>query len=96
MFIVEVLVGLVLLVGVAWLLSRADVQWLGEPEHDAPDAGLPDDRLLRSDDLDRLQLRVVAGLRGGRGYRFADVDATLAKVRESLAAHEARAAAPRE
>jgi len=55
-----------------------------EPE-DAADRGLPNDRLLRSDDIPRLRLRV-----GLRGYRMSDVDAALDAAQRALAAAEER------
>jgi hypothetical protein len=85
--VVEILIGVAVLVGVALIASR-DVAGLDDPEHDVADIGLPDDRLLRSDDIDRLRFRVVGGIRGLRGYRFADVDETMARVKETLQAHE--------
>ena len=85
--VVEILVGVAVLVGVALVASR-DVAGLDDPDHDYADVGLPDGRLLRSDDIDRLRFRLVGGIRGVRGYRFADVDEAMAKVKETLQAHE--------
>jgi hypothetical protein len=85
--VVEVVVAVLVLVGVAIVVSR-DVPGLDEAGVDGIDLGLPQDRLLHSEDIDRLRLRMVAGLRGGRGYRFSDVDATLAAAQEALRAHE--------
>ena len=94
MLALEVLLGFAVLVGVAFVASR-DVAGLDDPETDHADIGLPTDRLLRSDDVDRLRFRVVAGWRGNvRGYRFDDVDAAMAKVEEALRAHEQGRAAP--
>lgn len=87
MLVVEVVVAVLVLVGVAIVVSR-DVTGLEDAGSDRPDLGLPTDRLLRSEDIDGLQFGIVAGLRGGRGYRFGDVDATLAAAREALRAHE--------
>ena len=89
----EVLVGVAILAGVALVVSR-DLSGVDDPVEDGLDIGLPSDRLLRSDDIDRLRFRVVGGLRGGiRGYRFTDVDAALGQVRDALRAHESRTAA---
>ena len=89
MLALEVIVAVCVLVGVAFIASH-DVAGLDDPDPDIGDLGLPTDRLLRSDDIDRLRFRVVSGLRGGvRGYRFADVDATMDKVEEALRAAEA-------
>jgi len=85
----EILVGVAVLLGVAFVASRPDVGGLDDEDTDHADLGLPEGRLLRSDDIRRLNFRVVVGLRGTiRGYRFADVDAAMAKVEEALRAHE--------
>jgi hypothetical protein len=61
---------------------------------DEPDIGLPADRPLRSDDIDGLRFRAVSGLRGAiRGYRFGDVDAAMAQVRDTLRGYESEAEA---
>ena len=98
MLAIEVIVAAAVLVGVALIAARPDIEGIDDPEPDHADIGLPSDRLLRSDDIPRLRFRVVSGWRRGlRGYRFADVDATLAKVEEALRAAEApRGAAPRQ
>jgi hypothetical protein len=88
--VVEILIGVAVLVGVALVASR-DVAGLDDAEQDVADIGLPEGRLLRSDDIDRLQFRVVGGIRGVRGYRFTDVDETMARVKETLQSHEAAA-----
>ena len=88
--VVEILIGVAVLVGVALVASR-DVAGLDDPEHDFADIGLPEGRLLRSEDIDRLQFRVVGGIRGVRGYRFADVDEAMARVKETLQSHESAA-----
>lgn len=89
MLALEILVGVAVLLGVAFVASRPDVGGLDDEDTDHADIGLPDGRLLRSDDIARLNFRVVSGWRGTlRGYRFADVDAAMAKVEETLRAHE--------
>jgi hypothetical protein len=85
--VVEILIGVAVLVGVALVASR-DIGGLDDAEHDIADIGLPDDRLLRSDDIDRLRFRAVGGIRGLRGYRFADVDETMVRVKETLQTYE--------
>jgi len=88
-----ILVGAAVLVGVAFVASRPDVGGLEDEDTDHADLGLPEGRLLRSDDIRRLNFRVVSGIRGTvRGYRFSDVDAAMAKVEEALRAHERSAA----
>src|SRR4051794_34754815 len=79
--VLEVVVALLVLVGVAIVVSR-DVPGLDDAGVDRRDLGLPDDRLLHSEDIDQLQFGIVTGPRGGRGYRFGDVDATLAAVQQ--------------
>jgi hypothetical protein len=84
-----ILVGVAVLLGVAFVASRPDVAGLEDEDTDHADLGLPEGRLLRSDDIRRLNFRVVGGIRGTvRGYRFADVDAAMTKVEEALRAHE--------
>jgi hypothetical protein len=84
----EVIVAVAVLVGVAFVASR-DVAGLDDPDGDVADTGIPTGRLLRSDDIGHLKFRVVGGRRGAvRGYRFADVDAVMAKVEEALRASE--------
>jgi len=87
---VEILVAAAVLVGVAFLAARPDIGGLEDAETDLADIGLPDNRVLRGDDIPRLQFRTVGGIRGIRGYRFSDVDATMAKVEEALQAADAR------
>src|SRR5947209_2250764 len=82
MLAVEVLGGVVVLLALAFLLSRDSATIQDEPV-DSIDDGLPTDRLLRSDDIPRLRFRV-----GLRGYRMSDVDRVLAAAQLSLAAAE--------
>ena len=82
MLALEVLGGVVVLLALAFVLGR-DVPLLEDEPDDARDNGLPSDRLLRSDDIPRLRLRV-----GLRGYRMADVDAVLDAVHRTLVATE--------
>lgn len=82
MLAVEVLGGVVVLLALAFVLSRDGATIDDEPV-DAIDTGLPGDRLLRSDDIPRLRFRV-----GLRGYRMADVDEVLLAVQRALAAAE--------
>ena len=82
MLALEVLGGVVVLLALTYVLSRDGAVLDDEPE-DAKDSGLPQGRLLRSDDISRLRFRV-----GLRGYRMSDVDAALEAVRRALAAAE--------
>ncbi|MBV9293484.1 MAG: hypothetical protein JO222_13635 [Frankiales bacterium] len=91
MFVLEVIVGVVLLAAVAFVASH-DVRGLDETDASTADVGVPQGRLIRSDDIDRLRFRVVGGWWGAvRGYRYTDVDEALAAVQQALAAHEERA-----
>jgi hypothetical protein len=90
---VEIIVAVAVLIGVAFLAARPDIGGLEDTEPDVADIGLPDNRLLRSEDIPRLRFRTVGGIRGIRGYRFSDVDATIAKVEETLQAVESRRSA---
>lgn len=78
----EIFVGLAILVGIGLVLSTRAPVWEDEPP-DIADNGLPDHRLLRSDDIPRLRFRV-----GWRGYRMSDVDAALEAARLALEAAE--------
>jgi DivIVA domain-containing protein len=81
----EVLGGVVVLLGLAFVLGR-DVRALDDEDVDKVDSGIPADRLIRSDDIPRLRFRV-----GLRGYRMSDVDAALDAVQHALAAAEGHA-----
>jgi len=88
---VEIVVAVLVLVGVAFIAARPDIEGIDDPDTDHADIGLPDGRLIRSDDIANLRFRTVAGWRGTvRGYRFGDVDATMEKVEEALRAHEGK------
>ena len=82
MLALEVLGGVVVLLALAFVLAR-DAPMLDDETDDARDIGLPADRLMRSDDIGRLRLRV-----GLRGYRMEDVDAALDAAQRALAAAE--------
>lgn len=72
-----VLIGIVILIAVAVVLSVVDRGY--EPESvDHRDLGVPD-RPLRADDVGGLRFRV-----GWRGYRMDDVDAALDRLTEAL------------
>lgn len=88
MFVLVVVVAVGILVGVA-LLASGRFATLDDEPVDTADLGLPEGRLLRSDDIPRLRLRTVAGIRGAvRGYRMSDVDAAMQQVCEALRAAE--------
>jgi hypothetical protein len=87
--VVEILVAVAVLVAVAFIASRTDIGGIDDPDTDHADIGLPNGRLLRSNDIGQLRFRAVSGWRGTvRGYRFGDVDATMSKVEETLRSHE--------
>jgi DivIVA domain-containing protein len=74
----EVIVAvLVLAGGAAALVGWGDRMSLPGP--DLPDDGLPSDRPLRSDDVERLRFRVAL-----RGYRMSDVDRALDRLQAAL------------
>lgn len=96
MFVLEVVVAVAILVGVA-LLASGRFATLDDEPVDTVDLGLPDSRLLRSDDIPRLRFRTVAGIRGAvRGYRMSDVDAAMQRVGEALRAAEGQPVAARQ
>jgi hypothetical protein len=87
--VVEIIVAVAVLVAVAFITSRPDIGGIDDPDTDHADIGLPDGRLLRSNDIAHLRFRAVGGWRGTvRGYRFGDVDATMNKVEETLRSYE--------
>jgi DivIVA domain-containing protein len=75
--IVIVLLGVIVLVGVALLLSLNE-GGLRDAPVDHADLGLPD-RTLTADDIPRLRFRT-----GLRGYRMEDVDAALERITQAL------------
>jgi DivIVA domain-containing protein len=75
--IVVVLIGVVLLLAVALLLSLTD-GGLRDESVDHGDLGLPD-RTLTADDIPGLRFRT-----GVRGYRMQDVDAALERAAQAL------------
>jgi DivIVA domain-containing protein len=80
--IVIVLLGIVILAGVALFLSAMGRGELSNETVDHVDLGLPD-RTLTPDDVGRLRFRT-----GLRGYRMEDVDAALAQIAASMRAAE--------
>lgn len=95
MFVLQVVVAVAILVGVA-LLASGRFATLDDEPVDTADLGLPEGRLLRSDDIPRLRFRTVAGIRGAvRGYRMSDVDAAMQQVCEALRAAEGEPVAAR-
>jgi DivIVA domain-containing protein len=83
--IVLVLVGVLVLAGVALTLTYSDRGLSAEPV-DHVDLGLPD-RVLTADDIAGLRFRT-----GARGYRMQDVDAALVQITAALRAAEPSAA----
>ena len=95
MLAVEIVVAVAVLIGIAFIVARPEIGGLDDEDTDHADIGLPNGRLLRSDDIRGLRFRAISGWRGGvRGYRFADVDAAMAKVEEALQAAESRPSPP--
>lgn len=85
MFWLEVLGGVVVLLALALVLGR-NLETFSDEDDDSIDRGIPEGRLMRSDDIARLRFRV-----GLRGYRMSDVDEALEAARAALAAAERRA-----
>jgi DivIVA domain-containing protein len=75
--IATVLVGVIVLVGIALILALHDEEPRGD-QVDHGDLGLPD-RTLTADDIPALRFRI-----GLRGYRMEDVDVALNRVAEAL------------
>jgi len=87
--LVAVVVGVIVLAGVALLLSaRGDT--MSEELRDASDRGLPD-RLLVANDIPRLRFRTAL-----RGYRMSDVDEALERIVEAMRINENRTTATTE
>ena len=86
MFWLEVLGGVVVLLGIAFVLARNVDVFPDEPD-DAADRGVPDGRPLRSDDIPHLRFRV-----GLRGYRMSDVDDALDAIKLAMERSERRTA----
>jgi DivIVA domain-containing protein len=86
-FVLEVVVGAIVVLGVAVLLAAAGSGLPAAPP-DSPGPALPSDRLLSSTDIAGLRLRTAL-----RGYRMEDVDAVLSAVHASLWAAEHAASA---
>lgn len=74
------------LIGVAVAVANADV---GMPEapRDLPDTGLPADRSMRPEDVDAVRFSMAP-----RGYRMAEVDEAMSRLRDELAARDAEIA----
>jgi DivIVA domain-containing protein len=75
--IVIVLLGVIILIGVALALTLND-HGLSEEPVDHADLGLPD-RPLTADDIAGLRFRT-----GARGYRMEDVDRALDRISQSM------------
>lgn len=90
MFVVEVVVGVIVVVALGLLLAAVG-GGLPAAAPDTDDPGVPTDRLLASTDVPRLRFR-----RTLLGYRMADVDAAMSAVHAALWAAEQKSAAPGE
>lgn len=84
MLVIVVVVGALILAGIAVALSFLSGSLEDEPE-DAPDPGLPN-RELTADDVAHLRFRT-----GLRGYRMQDVDEAIARLESALRRAESRA-----
>jgi DivIVA domain-containing protein len=81
------LLGVVLLLLSAALLSTRDGEVLADAPQDLPDLDLPD-RPLQAQDVDRLRFSLAP-----RGYRMSEVDAVLDRLAAELADRDRRLAA---
>lgn len=84
MLVVEVIVAGLVLFAIA-VVAAGRGGSISEASPDGPDVGLPEGRLLGSEDVPRLRFRLAV-----RGYRMADVDQAMDRLRDSLVALEAR------
>jgi DivIVA domain-containing protein len=74
----------VVIVGVTFAISQPEAS-MPDVERDAPPMGLPDDRPMTPDDVDRVRFSVAL-----RGYRMSDVDEVLDRLRQEIATRDAR------
>lgn len=81
---------IVAVMGAAAVVATGRGGAMSEEYDDRPDAVVPADGPLRSDDLD--QVRFTTAL---RGYRMSEVDALLDRLARELAERETGARAPR-
>jgi DivIVA domain-containing protein len=83
LLLAALLVAMVI-VGVAVAVNQPESS-MPDVERDAPPMGLPDDRPMTPDDVDRVRFSVAL-----RGYRMSDVDEALDRLRTEIAARDAR------
>ena len=88
MFFVEVVLGVIVVLALALLLSMAG-GGLPPAHPDTDDPPLPTDRLLTSADFATLRFRTAV-----HGYRMEDVDAAMAAAHAALWAAEQRQTEP--
>ena len=81
------MVGVVLLLLTAAVLSTRDGEVLADAPQDLPDLDLPD-RPLQPQDVERLRFSLAP-----RGYRMSEVDAVLDRLAAELADRDRRLAA---
>jgi DivIVA domain-containing protein len=81
------LLGVVLVLFAAAVLSTREGTVLAPAPQDLPDLGLPE-RPLRAEDVDGVRFSLAP-----RGYRMAEVDAVLDRLAEELADRDRRLAA---
>lgn len=83
LLLATVLVALVI-IGVTVAVNQPEAS-MPDVERDAPDIGLPADRPMTPDDVDRVRFSVAL-----RGYRMSDVDEALDRLRMEIATRDAR------
>jgi len=84
LLLLATLLVVVVIVGVTVAISQPDAS-MPEAERDAPHMGLPEEGLMTPDDVDRVRFSVAL-----RGYRMSDVDEALDRLRQEIAARDAR------
>jgi DivIVA domain-containing protein len=72
-----------ILIGIAVAVANADAGMPDAPR-DLPDTGIPAGRQMTPDDVEALRFSMAP-----RGYRMAEVDEAMARLRDELAARDA-------
>lgn len=81
--VVMMAVVALILIGIAVAVANADAGMPAAPR-DLADTGIPADRPMTPDDVNALRFSMAT-----RGYRMAEVDEAMAKLRDELAARDA-------
>jgi DivIVA domain-containing protein len=81
--VVMMAVVALILIGIAVAVANADAGMPDAPR-DLPDTGIPADRPMTADDVENLKFSMAP-----RGYRMAEVDEAIGRLRDELAARDA-------